>query len=999
MTRTRILALGALSLVAAACAPSIPQTPPVARVATAVFDPTTGEIPLPNDLARSALGLAGLPDGAQKDLLLAFNDAGGFPGDQEVAITIGLLDQAISGTGQVTASGPSLDLATLDADTFFVWGLTAAGAGEVPTDPVTADDVAVGAAGSTLTLHHQGRRPWEPGLYYVFLRGGANGLHTADGRPVYASQVFNLVAQGEDMTREANLAILKAQLGTYEAAYQNALALNGLIRGYSTAPAPGVPSAFSVADARFPHQELAALSTFTIAPRVTQVDLDPARGLVPLPIDLLRTPGPGGTLTPLAACTLAGGTLAANGTCSSAAAAGFAALDGFGTTAPILAPTNDLVDASTVTGDTVQLWDLSTTPPTRVDPTTYLTEPCEVTDSGLSTAIVLQPAGLSACDASSPFRTRPLKDATDYAVVVTTGVKDKTGRALGLGTVGRILLFTHPVAVGGRSALLGIDDATAQGLEAMRLQLVPVLAASGLARTDLAMAYTFRTQTILSTAAQLGALPYAQDAATALPGPVTSYTPAAAFARYGVDPTAVPSGNLGEILETSVTTFNLLDPATGAFSATLAAAAETVQVLVATPRATNPNLAACPGALSALRCAPVVVFRHGFGGGRADMLTVADGLAAKGLVVVATDAAKHGDRALCAKGDVTATLQGNTVPVCADLTSACVSPLPAGAQGDEKPPGTCGGVGYANRPVSTACLADPVGCGWTGQEGIPFVSGSFLVSANFFRTRDSLRQDAIDQSQLVRALAFVPSGGPPTGHAVFDHMAGGGVVIDPGKVGYVGQSLGALQGAMNAATNPRVSAAVLNVGGGTIVDIFTTSPAFEGATDQLLAGLGIAPGTSAYLQFLAVAKTLLDPADPVNYAGHLKANTLPNLLGTGDQAPKAVLSQAAFCDQTVPNPFSYLLAATASAAPLPGGAGFGGPGDFQLFMTGATAPDPAAFDSCTGGFGSTPLTPWAVGHSVLTGWTDAAQTAAAQASAAGFLADPAALPPSLVVLP
>ncbi|MFT3912766.1 MAG: hypothetical protein QM704_01380 [Anaeromyxobacteraceae bacterium] len=527
-----------------------------------------------------------------------------------------------------------------------------------------------------------------------------------------------------------------------------------------------------------------------------------------------------------------------------------------------------------------------------------------------------------------------------------------------------------------------------------------MLTAAALAKGDVAMAYTFRTQTILSQALQLAALPYTLQASTAVPGAVTSYTPAQAYARYGVAAT-VPADNLAEVLETSIQTFNLLDPASGAFFASVGSGSlETVPVLVAVPKATNPNLAACPGALSALKCAPVVVFRHGFGRGRADMLTVANGLAAKGLITIAVDAAKHGDRSLCNKGDVT--ISG--FPICADHTSACSSPLPPGAQGDAKPPGTCGAVGYAMKPVSEACAASPASCGWDGKHGIPIVSGNFLVSVNFFRTRDTLRQDAIDQSQLVRALAFVPTGPPPTTNPVFDHLAAGGVVIDPAKVRYLGQSLGSLQGAMSMAVNPRLASGVLNVGGGTIVDIFTNSPEFGPSTDQLLAGLGISPGTSAYLQFLAVAKTILDPADPINFAGHLKANPLPNLLanpnGSVAQAPKAVLAQAAFCDQSVPNPFTYLLSAVAGNTPLPSAPTFGqGTGDFQVFMTGATAPDAAAFASCTGGFGSKPLTPWAVEHGFITNWADVLQTGKAQADAAAFLADPAALPGSVVVLP
>jgi hypothetical protein len=401
-----------------------------------------------------------------------------------------------------------------------------------------------------------------------------------------------------------------------------------------------------------------------------------------------------------------------------------------------------------------------------------------------------------------------------------------------------------------------------------------------------------------------------------------------------------------------------------------------------------------------------MVFRHGLGGGRADMLTVADTYAAKGMVTVAIDAAKHGDRSFCTAGTTTVTAGGSSFPVCSN-GAACVSPLPAGAQGDAHPPGTCA-AGFTKVPVDTACLTNPA-CGWTGTDGIPLVSSNFLVSANFFRTRDTLRQDLIDQSQLIRAMAFAPSGAPPTGHSVFDHMVASGLVIDPATVYYSGQSMGAIQGTVDVAANPRISKAVLNVGGGTLVDIFTTSPAFVTGVNQLLASIGIDPGTSGYLQFLAVAKLILDPADPVNYAGHLTGDTLPNLLpplggaidGSVLQAPKKILTQAALCDQTVPNTWNYVLDANAATGPLPGFPGFAtGPGTFQLFFRMGGAPPTssevtAQITACAVPGGTSPN---GIEHAFFTDWTSQATTLTAQTDAADFVVSDT-LPSSLVVIP
>jgi hypothetical protein len=971
-----------------------------APVVTAVFDPTTGNIPLPNDLARQPPppGTPPLP-AAQQELLNLFNTQGGFPSDQELPVTISLVKTAVAQNGAITNTAPTFDPASVNAGNLVVFLKTATAAGLVAIDPITDANYVAAADHGVLTIHNRNRAPWAPGQYIVGLRGGPNGVKTKEGDQIHASQTFYLIAQGHKFVSDQDLTLLRAQTGSDAAARAAAAQLNALIDAYTNS---GV---FAAVNQVFPHEELAALTAFTIAPVAsTVVEVDPGRGIVPLPIDLLRDPS-SGKLTSLAACTLAGGTLNAQGTCldsrgnPSAAVGGFAALDGFSTTGMILAQTSDLIAASTVTTSTVQLWEIPPSgSPVQVNASTYITEPVEVTQSGLSPAIALQPAGATAGDPTSVFRTRPLKDNTDYAVVISDGVKDKTGKSIGPGTVARIVRFSNPISVGGKSQLIGIDDVTAAALEKMRNQLPAVITASGFGSDHVAMAYVFHTQTILSTAVQLGALPYTKPATSGNTGAVTGTSVTTAFAKYGVNGAVVHNANIAEVIETTITTFNLLDPATGAFQPTGTTTDETINVLIARPAATN--VPTCSGALAGfapLTCSPLVVFRHGLGSGRAAMLAVADTFNARGFTVAAIDAAKHGDRSFCTSGQTQITVGGNTLNQCAG-GGACTALLPAGAQGDANVIGTCGTAGFNYLPVSIACLNPATGCNWTGTAGIPAVSSNYLVTANFFRTRDTLRQDMIDQSQLVRAVAFAPTGPPPTGHNLFDHMAASGVIIDPTKIYFVGQSLGSIQGSADVAVNPRISTAVLNVGGGTVVDVFTTSPAFATTTNTLLASLGIQPGAnSAYLQFLVVAKTILDPADPVNFAGHLTANTLPNLLanpnGTVAQSAKAVLRQVAFCDQVVPNPFNFILYSTVSPFTYPP---TGAPGTFQLFFKGT--PDATTLQSCPSPTSGQPASANSIPHGFFTDWS--AATSQAQSDAAAFLVDPVAnQPASLRIFP
>jgi hypothetical protein len=1058
MTTSKSLRLALMLALAAACgAPDVPQSPPPPPTTAAVFDPVSGNIPLPNDLALAQIPTT-LPL-AQQDLLNAFHAQGGFPNDQEVPVTISFQTTAVAADGTTANTAPDLDLTSLNPGTLVVFLNTPQGAGTAPLDPVQPSDYVKGSDRGTLTLHHKGRTPWPPGQYVLALRGGPNGVRTTAGTPVVAAPTFFLIAQGEKLDTEQNLALLRAQTGSTAAAKAAAAQLQGIIAQYScgagdaaclaaggkSPPAPD--SAFGAVDQVFPHQQAAVMTTFRIAPIAgAQVQLDPGRGLVPLPIDLLRDPRPAaancatcGHITAQAACALASGNFnAATGACTdakgnpNAAAVGIQTLDGFSTTGPIIAQVSDLIVASTVNPNTVQLWDLTNpATPQKVVSSTYLTEPAEVVQSGLSTAIVLQPAGATASDPTSIFRTRPLKENTDYAVIVSDGVKDKTGKPLTPGTVAKILQFTNPtVDPQGNSQLAGIDNATAGALEIMRQKLAPALQASGFGQGHVAMAYTFKTQSFLSTAVQLGALPYTTPLTTIAPlatptlycgtaagaaaNPACATAPKVsdAFSRYGMPPT-LPQSNVGFIVEAAVPTFNKLQcnagdttcTDTGAFTpASVQPVAEGIVALVAVPpppypvagggTPCTPDLLATPPVLCTI---PLAVFHHGLGRGRGDMLAIADTLNKAGIAVASIDAAKHGDRSFC-KADAE----------CA--TGAHCVPEPGLANEGDAPGPTPGLCRTGTTP--TSALADfkrSTACpSCTNQAALPVASSNFLIGTNFFRTRDTQRQDIIDQSQLVRLLSPNPAcqlAAPPTDAA---HTCANkvlpialGVQIDPGQIWFVGQSLGSIEGTVDVAANPRFNKAALNVGGGTIVDVFTTSPAFASATNQLLQAIGIQPGTPQFLQFLVVAKTILDPADPVNYAPHLTQDTLPNLLrdptGKTAQSTKGVFTQIAFCDQVVPNPFNFILDTTAHTGPFPGAPGFGGPGNLQLYAKGTSVPDLTACPAPTSGL---PPPASAVSHGFLLDFADLAITGTAQDYVSKFLlSSTGTVDKSLVVLP
>lgn len=977
MLLRRSLPVAAL-LAAVACAPAVPYESPPASIGYAVFDSTNSIIPLPNDLALQQSTIDKYPNNAQKDLLLSWKTAGGFPNDQKVSITIPFqvvkIDEA---TGNKTTEAPDLDVSSVNPTTIVL--IKSLGGAVTPAayGAVSAADyvktTAKGADGSNiavgwLTLNNvksasgAGPLPWDAGATYIVgVRGGPNGVKLAGGAQVNPSPTFYFLLQGKNMRDPNNQTLIPCDeaLATPCSA-QRAAAGEQLetLRGLYVTP-------FAAVSAAFPSKELAVLSTFKVAPATTPyVYTDPDRGLVPLPVDLLLT-GP---------ATNADGTLNKGLKVQSVAsfgplAPGLATLDGFTTSGMLLAQVSGPILASSVNKDTVFLYDLTNpSAPVRVPEAkeagcagAFQAEPDAITQvvggAAVSTAIGLQPAvpAATGIDTCPVLPLPPLKEATTYAVLITNKVKafPEVTKGISRSTMANLLLFdeTKPVEAGGKSLLSGVPDSSAAVLEGMRRLLHKAIAQAKTdgkiaGRDDLAMAYTFRTQTITGKAAltdstapigalQLAALPYKSPALTLAMNPtfkkadgVTDdptlgiYTPAEAWKKWGLDTAAAPNDAIQEVIHVATMTPNLLSAATGAFDPTGAVTMERINLLIAVPK--YAAAAACPGALGApagAHCAPLVVFHHGLGGSKSAMLNVANAYAAQGMVVVSFDGAKHGDRSWCS-----ADSQCN-----GGAAGSCVTIAGSATQGDAKAPGICS-TGNLKAPTncSTAqCVVDWATWNATSThpgdvaDGYARNSSNYFTSANFFRTRDTIRQDLIDAAAVILTLSRPPASAsvpalPAPGNAIQNRLGAQGLVINPvgalgGGVFWVGQSLGAILGTSSLAANSRLTKGVLNVGGGTLVDILTNAPSFTSSIDALLGSVGIVRGTAGYLQFINVAKWVLDPADPINLSRSILGTafgrpTLPDLLAGGAaQADKKVLGQLAACDLTVPNAFNVNL--------------------------------------------------------------------------------------------
>lgn len=964
----------ALALSIAACQ-SVTQESKPEKLVLATF--ASPNIPLPSDLALNSVPTLTAPQlAAQKALLQAFNTAGGFPNDQEVSISFPInalkLDAA---TGAYTAdAAPLIDAATATDSTVAVFRVDVNPPARVDVD---IDVSTAGAVKMRKKADATGSRRWAPGARYVAaIRGGASGL-TAGGLPVNADTAITLVIPNRDLTLPANqppgglTPALQVQL---EGLRKNFWLPLGwcYIPGAGWVPPPSAAAAaacskplvqpsrspFETVSVAFPVAEVASILTFTVAPEAgTYVTIDAGSGVAPLPFDLLRDPIPGAT-TPADPTKDTGLILPNPG--FGAAGAGLVSLDGFSTTGMIIAQTggnavaagvvlqtDGAILAGTVTSSTAKLFKRSADGTTWTQVLAIATQPPAIQGRCISTAatptcsrlIGFQPAVGVGNPAIPPVPNNlanfpPLADNTIYAVVVTTGVHDAFNQPLVRSTVGKILLeipasATIGAILGGTptvpgtptSFLGGVSGVTAVGLQKMRGELNDLFTKASIDKATVAAAYTFKTQSIRLTAAGLAALPYGVDQGkwAASSNTLVAITPVAvANIPFAALP-GVPTAGVNAFYDVTFTSIDAIDKKTGALNPDIAdplkvaALVVPLHALVVVPDPANPAIPACPAGYPAgLKCPVLVVFGHGLNGSKETLLTNAATLASAGFIAAAIDFPLHGGRNWCATDADCVTSAGAAGPAgSCDKGGAFAG---SAGQGDLVPPGICSG---ATTPKVFSAPGVNVG-------------SRYFVSANFFRVRDSFRQNILDVSALTLALNRPPAAAgyapQPATNPFASALGALGLAVNPTTSYYEGISLGSISGTSAVAANPRLSRALLSVGGGTTFDIFTTAPAFHGPTGALLASL--IPGftwesidstnaafnpaiAAAYLKTSIVAKWILDPGDPINYASAMVTAPMPDFLADKTfqtpQAAKVVQGQVAALDPVVPNTNNWLL--------------------------------------------------------------------------------------------
>lgn len=226
-------------------------------------------------------------------------------------------------------------------------------------------------------------------------------------------------------------------------------------------------------------------------------------------------------------------------------------------------------------------------------------------------------------------------------------------------------------------------------------------------------------------------------------------------------------------------------------------------------------------------------------------------------------------------------------------------------------------VGHGSRAVQ---ISDDAALGCSGAPAPTSAPQCFapFLSPNLAATRDGIRQSVLD---LQGEIEMLKACGPST--CATAATGAGSFKIDPAHISYLGISLGSLIGATAVATKPELPAGVLDVGGAGWIDILENTETLA-IRCQLVDGLIAAgvligdtydPGQGtglcttdawkeqpSYQQFASIARWVLDPADAANFTRML--------------AGRKTLLQEVVGDTVVPNIATDNLGALLQLTPL-----------------------------------------------------------------------------------
>ena len=453
---------------------------------------------------------------------------------------------------------------------------------------------------------------------------------------------------------------------------------------------------------------------------------------------------------------------------------------------------------------------------------------------------------------------KPLKEVTTYMAVMTNDINDTVGNDATPSQTYHLTKAETPwLDANGNSTSPFFDDASAESLEALRQITASMETAAetvGIPKEDIILSWTANTQSITAVAKNLRSiarpahtevLPTGQTTANVgLAGLADLYIGVITLPYYlGVPSAGNPVAPLSDFWQAEpgayipeavdLAPFPLDPDSTNVTIANpfpVKTSDQTVPLLLTVPNANSRMEKPAAGW-------PVVIFGHGLGGNRTNLLGVADTLASVGYAVIGIDTPLHG-----------------------------ITPQEENPFYVENTPW----ADMANERTFNVDYIDNA-TGAPGPDGIVDPSGTHYNNlVSLLTSRDNGRQAQADLSILAVSLPFL------------DFDGDGLPDLDASTTKYAGISMGGIHGTAFTAIEPYVTSAFLSVPAGGLARALEASPAFGPTIRQGLAALGVLPGTTDYEFFFTIAQSVLDSMDPINWgeeAARLKNVVLHEVIG------------------------------------------------------------------------------------------------------------------------
>lgn len=611
-------------------------------------------------------------------------------------------------------------------------------------------------------------------------------------------------------------------------------------------------------------------------------------------------------------------------------------LDGFSTTASVFVDIFGFIDMASVAENVVIV--RRDTGEILVHGVDYTIQRATVTDSGIPldrqrTRLLIEPL-------------KPLAPSTTYLVGVKRQMRTTDGGHLIPSRMFSIMASSAAISAQTESLLNSYSAEQKAVLESLRSRLIgPAIAYlttfGKVKAEDLALAFSFTTQSINKTLDKLAASATAQAIAAApigktvndlLPMPGAPGSIADVYAGFTMVPSYQKTSG-GDTHSTAPLTSYWAADAAAIDNAAMHLSAIKCSDYAASPSASTTNcfplplkradqkipmLVTVPNAASGFsRPAggwPVVIFQHGITRSRADLLAVAPALAKAGFVAVAIDLPLHGQ--LPGEGLYKNAFFTGT-PAAALMADERTFDLDTGRNEVTDPdPAKTIPADFETVMITKVEGVDVIGDSKTDTSGAHFIKiGSPITS------RDNLRQGVSDLLTLRKSLANLDLNNDGTPDINMSQVRFASISLG-GVVG--GVFLGVDRGALKV-----TDAAAMSVTGGGIGKLLDASSWYGPQIAYGLKAKGVLEGTDGFETFLRMAQTLVDSADPVNYATLARANhplLLTELINDGTVPNKAVagptvtgqdqVAQTGFLSGT--EPMAKLMGLTLVSPPVNG---------------------------------------------------------------------------------